>query len=45
MDYPGYKNPYEFNAFMVIDTVSNVVKLVKIDKKISVYVAQKYAQA
>jgi hypothetical protein len=43
MDYPGSKKPYKFNALTVIDTVSNLVELVRIDKKTSAHVARKYA--
>jgi hypothetical protein len=35
---------YEFNALTVIDTVSNLVELVRIDEKMSTHVARKYAQ-
>ena len=38
------KKPYEFNALTVIDTVSNLVELIRIDKKTSAHVARKYAQ-
>jgi hypothetical protein len=44
MDYPGLEKPYEFNALTVIDTVTNLVEQVRIDKKTSAHVAQKYAQ-
>ncbi len=36
--------PYEFNALTVINTVSNLVELVRIDEKTSAHVARKYAQ-
>ncbi len=36
--------PYEFDALTVIDTVSNLVKLVRIDEKTSAHMARKYAQ-
>ncbi len=36
--------PYEFNALTVIDRVSNLVELVRIDEKMSAHVARKYAQ-
>jgi hypothetical protein len=36
--------PYEFNALTVIDTVSNLVELVRIDEKTLAHVARKYAQ-
>jgi hypothetical protein len=36
--------PYEFNALTVIDTVSNLVELVRIDTKTSAHIARKYAQ-
>ncbi len=36
--------PYEFNALTIIDAVSNLVELVRIDKKTSAHVARKYAQ-
>ena len=35
--------PYEFNALTVIDTVSNLVELVRIDEKTLAHVARKYA--
>ena len=38
------KKPYEFNALTVTDTVSNLVKLIRIKQKTSAHVAQKYAQ-
>jgi hypothetical protein len=44
MDYPGSKKTYKFNALTVIDTVSNLDELVRIDKKTPAHVAQKYAQ-
>ena len=34
------KKPYEFNALKVIDTVSNLVALVRIDKKTSAHPGQ-----
>jgi len=37
-------NPYEFSALMVIDTVTNLVELVRIDDKKSDETARKYAQ-
>jgi hypothetical protein len=37
-------NPYEFEAFTVIDTVTNLVELVRIDDKRSQTVARKFAQ-
>jgi hypothetical protein len=36
--------PYEFNALTVIDDVSNLLKLVRIDEKLSAHVERKYAQ-
>ena len=36
--------PYEFNALMAIDIVSNLVELEWIDNKTSAHIAQKYAQ-
>ena len=36
--------PYEFSALTVIDTVINLVELVRIDDKTSDNVARKYAQ-
>jgi hypothetical protein len=36
--------PYEFNALTVIDNVSNLVELVRIDKKTSAHIARKFAQ-
>jgi hypothetical protein len=44
MGYPGSKKTYDFNALTVIDTVSIFFKIVRIDKKTSAHVAQKYAQ-
>jgi len=38
------KKPYEFIALTVIATASNLVKLIRIDKKTSAHVARKYAQ-
>ncbi len=35
---------YKFNALTVIDTVSNLVELVRIDEKTSAHVARKYTQ-
>jgi len=37
-------NPYEFSALTAIDTVTNLVELVRIDDKMSDNVARKYAQ-
>jgi len=37
-------NPYEFNALAAIDTVTNLVELVRIDDKTSDNVTRKYAQ-
>ncbi len=36
--------PFEFNALTMIDTVSNLVELVRIDDKTSAHIAKKYAQ-
>jgi hypothetical protein len=36
--------PYEFNALTVIDTVSNLVELVRIDEKTLAHMTRKYAQ-
>jgi hypothetical protein len=36
--------PYEFNALTMIDTVSNLVELVRIDDKTSARIAKKYGQ-
>ena len=36
--------PYEFNALTVNDTVSNLVKVIRIDTKTSAHIARKYAQ-
>ena len=36
--------PYEFNALTMIDTVSNLVELVRIDDKTSAHIAKKFAQ-
>jgi hypothetical protein len=35
-----HNKPYEFNAFTVVDTVSNLVELVRIDEKTSAHMAQ-----
>jgi len=37
-------NPYEISALMVIDSITNLVELVKIDEKNSDKIARKYAQ-
>jgi hypothetical protein len=37
-------NPYEFDALTVIDTVTNLVELIRVDDKTSGNVARKYAQ-
>ena len=37
-------NPYEFEALTVIDTVTNLVELVRIDDKRSQTVARKFTQ-
>jgi hypothetical protein len=37
-------NPYEFDALTVINTVTNLVELIRLDKKTSDIVARKYAQ-
>jgi hypothetical protein len=37
-------NPYEFDALTIIDTVTNLVELIRVDKKTSDAVARKYAQ-
>jgi hypothetical protein len=37
-------NPYEFSALTVIDTVTNLVELVRIDDKTSDNATRKYAQ-
>jgi hypothetical protein len=37
-------NPYEFEALSVIDTVTNLVKLIRIDDKRSQTVARKFSQ-
>ncbi len=36
--------PYEFNALTMIDTVSNLAELVRIDDKTSGHIAKKYNQ-
>ena len=36
--------PYEFNALTAIDTVTNLVELVRIDNKSSEHMTQKFAQ-
>jgi hypothetical protein len=37
-------NPYKFDALTVIDTVTNLVELIRVDKKTLDVVARKYAQ-
>ncbi len=37
-------NPYEFDALTVIDTVTNLEELIRIDRKTSDVVTRKYAQ-
>jgi len=37
-------NPYEFDALTVIDTVTYLVELIRVDDKSSDTVARKYAQ-
>ncbi len=37
-------NPYEFEVLSVVDTVTNLVKLIRIDDKRSHTVARKFAQ-
>ncbi len=37
-------NPYEFDALTVINTVTNLVELIRVDKKTSDIVPRKYAQ-
>jgi hypothetical protein len=39
-----WDKPYEFNALTMIDTVSNLVELVRIDDKTPGHIAKKYAQ-
>ncbi len=34
--------PYEFDALLVINTETNLVELIRVDKKISDFVARKY---
>ncbi len=36
--------PYEYDALIVIDTVTNLVELIRIEDKNSASVARKYAQ-
>jgi hypothetical protein len=36
--------PYEFNALTLIDTVSNLVELVRIDEETSAHMVRKYTQ-
>ncbi len=36
--------PYKFNALTVIDTISNLVELIRIDDKMSAHIAKKYTQ-
>ncbi len=37
-------NPYEFSALTVIDTVTNLVELIRVNNKTSETIARKYAQ-
>jgi transposase InsO family protein len=37
-------NPYEFSALTAIDTVTNLVELIRVDDKYSETIARKYAQ-
>jgi len=37
-------NPHEFDALTIIDTVTNLVELVRVDTKASEHIARKYAQ-
>ena len=37
-------NPYEFDALTIIDTVTNLVELIRVDRKTSDIIARKYAQ-
>jgi hypothetical protein len=37
-------NPYEFDALTIINTVTNVVELIRVDRKTSDIIARKYAQ-
>ncbi len=37
-------NPYEFDALTIIDTVTNLVKLIRVNRKTSDIIARKYAQ-
>ena len=37
--------PYEFNALTAIDTVTNLVEIVRIDKKISEHITSRFAQS
>ncbi len=37
-------NPYEFSALTAIDTVTNLVELIRVDNKYSETIARKYAQ-
>ena len=39
-----WDRPYEFNALTMIDTVSNLVELVRIDDKTLVHTTHKFAQ-
>jgi hypothetical protein len=37
-------NPYKFSALTAIDTVANLVELIRVDNKTSETIARKYAQ-
>jgi len=37
--------PYEFNALTAIDTVTNLVKIVRIDKNMSEHITARFAQS
>jgi hypothetical protein len=44
MDSSSSRNPYEFSALTAIDTVTNLVELIRVDDKNSETIARKYAQ-
>ena len=44
MDSSSHGRPYEFDALTVIDTVTNLVELIRVEDKTSDTIARKYAQ-
>ena len=42
---PVQGNPYEFNALTAIDTVTNLVEIIRIDRKTSEHITSRFAQS